>query len=138
MAYVTIPKDLSQIKTKVAFGLTKRQLICFGLGALVGAPFFFLTRAATLGMIFLMMPFFLLAMYEHHGQPLEVVLRHVVESRFQRPKRRIYETNNFYLLAMKQVQLNREVNAIVSRQAQADPRRTKANRRRHCTGQKHQ
>ena len=44
MAYVTIPKDLSQIKTKVAFGLTKRQLIYFGLGALVGAPFFFLTR----------------------------------------------------------------------------------------------
>ena len=57
MAYVTIPKDLSQIKTKVAFGLTKRQLICFGLGALVGVAFFFLTRgvlgtsAATLGMI---------------------------------------------------------------------------------------
>ena len=66
MAYVTIPKDLSQIKTKVAFGLTKRQLICFGLGALVGAPFFFLSRgvlgtsAATLGMIFLMMPFLFL------------------------------------------------------------------------------
>ena len=144
MAYVTIPKDLSQIKTKVAFGLTKRQLICFGLGALVGAPFFFLTRgtvgtsAATLGMIFLMMPFFLLAMYEHHGQPLEVVLKHVVESRFQRPKRRLYETNNLYLLAIKQVNLNQEVNAIVSRQAKADPRRTKANCRRHRTGQKHQ
>ena len=144
MAYVTIPKDLSQIKTKVAFGLTKRQLICFGLGALVGAPFFFLTRgvlgtsAATLGMIFLMMPFFLLAMYEHHGQPLEVVLRHVVESRFQRPKRRIYETNNLYLLAIKQVNLNREVNAIVSPQTQADPRRTKANRLCHRTSQKHQ
>ena len=144
MAYVNIPKDLSQIKTKVAFGLTKRQLICFGLGALVGAPFFFLTRgvlgtsAATLGMIFLMMPFFLLAMYEHHGQPLEVVLRHVVESRFQRPKRRLYETNNLYLLAMKQVNLNREVNAIVSPQAQADPRRAKANLRCHRTGQKHQ
>lgn len=144
MAYVTIPKDLSQIKTKVAFGLTKRQLICFGLGALVGAPFFFLIRgtvgtsAATLGMIFLMMPFFLLAMYEHHGQPLEVVLKHVVESRFQRPKRRLYETNNLYLLAIKQVNLNREVNTIVSRQAKADPRRAKANRRRHRTGQKHQ
>ena len=131
MAYVTIPKDLSQIKTKVAFGLTKRQLICFGLGVL-GAS------AATLGMIFLMMPFFLLAMYEHHGQPLEVVLRYVVESRFQRPKRRLYETNNLYLLAMKQVQLNREVNAIVSPQTQADPRRTKANCRCHRTGQKHQ
>jgi len=29
MAYVPVPKDLSKIKTKLAFNLTKRQLICF-------------------------------------------------------------------------------------------------------------
>ena len=29
MAYVPVPKDLSRIKTKVAFNLTKRQLIFF-------------------------------------------------------------------------------------------------------------
>lgn len=30
MAYVSIPKDLNTVKTKVLFNLTKRQLICFG------------------------------------------------------------------------------------------------------------
>lgn len=30
MAYVPVPKDLTKVKTKVAFNLTKRQLICFG------------------------------------------------------------------------------------------------------------
>lgn len=31
MAYVPIPKDLDKIKTKVAFNLTKRQLIGFSV-----------------------------------------------------------------------------------------------------------
>lgn len=44
MAYVTIPKDLTKVKNKVAFNLTKRQLICIGIGAAAGIPFYFLTR----------------------------------------------------------------------------------------------
>ncbi|RHT37082.1 PrgI family protein, partial [Firmicutes bacterium AM29-6AC] len=28
MAYVPVPKDLTKVKTKVMFNLTKRQLIC--------------------------------------------------------------------------------------------------------------
>ena len=44
MAYVPVPKDLTKVKTKVAFNLTKRQLICFGSGALIGVPLFFLLR----------------------------------------------------------------------------------------------
>jgi hypothetical protein len=79
LAYVTIPKDLTKVKSKVLFGLTKRQLICFGAAALIGVPLFFLLRrtasnsAAAFCMIIVMLPFFLLAMYERHGQPLEVV-----------------------------------------------------------------
>ena len=46
LAYVTIPNDLSRIKTKVAFNLTGRQLICFGGAALVGVPSFLLARNA--------------------------------------------------------------------------------------------
>ena len=46
MAYVTIPKDLSRIQSKVLFGLTKRQVICFGAAALVGVPLFFLAKRA--------------------------------------------------------------------------------------------
>ena len=44
MAYVPVPKDLTKVKTKVMFNLTKRQLICFTGGALIGVPLFFLLR----------------------------------------------------------------------------------------------
>ncbi len=44
MAYVPVPKDLTQVKTKVALNLTKRQLIFFSVAAVVGVPLYFLTR----------------------------------------------------------------------------------------------
>ena len=36
MAYVPVPKDLSKVKTKVAFNLTKRQIVCFAVALLLG------------------------------------------------------------------------------------------------------
>lgn len=96
--YASVPRDFTRVKSKIMFGLTKRQLICFGLAALIGVPFFFLLKKtgyitlATLGMIVVMMPLFLLAMYEKNGQPLEVVLKHFIEARFSRPKVRKYKT----------------------------------------------
>ena len=98
MAYVTIPKDLSKVQSKVLFGLTKRQVICFGAAAIIGVPLFFLTKGAlgtttaALCMILVMLPFFLFAMYEKNGQPLEVFLGHLIENKFIRPKTRIYQT----------------------------------------------
>ena len=44
MAYVPVPKDLNAVKTKVMFNLTKRQILCFGGGALIGVPLFFLLK----------------------------------------------------------------------------------------------
>lgn len=114
-----VPKDLSKIKTKLFFNLTKRQLICFGCGALTGIPLNFLTRnvlpksLALMLMIFIMMPFFLLAMYEKNGQPLETVARHVIDTKFRRMKKRPYKTNNLYAALEKQAALNKEVKAIV-------------------------
>jgi hypothetical protein len=35
MAYVQIPKDLKKVKTKVAFNLTKRQIIGFCVAGVV-------------------------------------------------------------------------------------------------------
>ncbi|MEG0125758.1 MAG: PrgI family protein, partial [Clostridia bacterium] len=46
MAYVPVPKDLTKVKSKVMFNLTKRQIICFGGGALIGVPLFFLLRGS--------------------------------------------------------------------------------------------
>ena len=76
MAYVNVPKDLTKVKTKVLFNLTKRQLICFGSGALIGVPLFFLlkgsigTSPAAMVMMVVMIPAMLFAMYEKNGQPL--------------------------------------------------------------------
>ena len=119
IAYVTIPKDLSQVKTKFLFNLTKRQVICFGCGILAGLPLFFILRgvipasAAALIMIVVMMPFFLFAMYERNGEPLEKVLRHIYDAKFKRPKQRPYKTNNFYTVLTRQAKLDKEVRAIV-------------------------
>lgn len=126
IAYVTIPKDLTKVKSKVLFGLTRRQLICFGAAVLVGVPLFFLLRntvdssTATLCMILVMMPFFLLAMYERHGQPLEVVIDQMVQTIFVRPKERPYQTDNFYAAIERQISVEREVRAVVQKTKTAE------------------
>lgn len=120
MAYVPIPKDLNNVKTKFALGLTKRQLVCFGAGAAIGLPLFFLsksvipTSAAAFLMILVMLPAFMLAMYEKHGQPLEKVVKNIIETKFIRPKVRPYQTDNLYAAAARQAQLYKEVKAIVT------------------------
>ncbi|MBR2575712.1 MAG: PrgI family protein, partial [Firmicutes bacterium] len=38
MAYVNVPKDLTKVKSKVLFNLTKRQLVCFGMASRIYAP----------------------------------------------------------------------------------------------------
>ena len=106
-AYISVPRDLTKVKSKVAFNLTKRQLLCFGTAALIGVPLFFVLRdsggntAATLGMMAVMLPAFFLGMYEKNGQPMEKLLSYYVQSRFLRPKIRPYKTNNYYALLMK-------------------------------------
>ena len=77
MAYVSVPKDLTKVKNKVAFNLTKRQLICIAAGAL-------------------MLPAFLFAMYEKDGMHLEEVLIHMIRVKWLRPAVRKYETENYF------------------------------------------
>lgn len=102
MAYVQVPKDLTKVKNKVAFNLTKRQIICILLGAALGIPFYFFTRntlgtsnAAT-GMVILMLPAFLFAMYEKDGMHLEQILSNIIRVKILRPSVRRYETVNLF------------------------------------------
>lgn len=119
MAYVPVPKDLTKVKTKVAFNLTKRQLVCFGCGALIGVSLFFLLRGpagnsvAAMCMMLVMLPFFMLAMYEKHGQPLEKIVGNILKVAVIRPKQRPYRTNNFYAVLERQANLDKEVYDIV-------------------------
>ncbi|MBR0091959.1 MAG: PrgI family protein, partial [Lachnospiraceae bacterium] len=108
-AYISVPRDLTQVKPKVALNLTTRQLICFSIAAAIGVPSFFLikhfagTTAATGSMIIIMLPMFFLAMYERNGQFLETILRHYIEARLIRPKVRPYKTDNYYSALMREM-----------------------------------
>lgn len=101
-AYTSVPRDFTRVKEKILFNLTKRQIICFGLAALIGLPSYFFIKesadstTATLFMVFLMVPLFLFAMYEKNGQPLEVIIKNFIQARFLRKKERPYKTSNRY------------------------------------------
>ena len=75
MAYVSVPKDLTKVKNKVAFNLTKRQLICIGIGAAMGIPSYFLLRNV---------------MGNSNAATVMVLLMSL------RPPVRKYETENYY------------------------------------------
>ena len=118
-SYISVPRDLTKVKSKVMFNLTKRQLLCFGTAALLGVPSFFLIKSvaplsvAAICMMVIMMPLFFLAMYEKNGQHLEVILKHFIEAVFLRPKTRPYQTNNYYSALERQARAEREIQKII-------------------------
>ena len=133
--FVPVPKDLSKVKTKVAFNLTKRQLVCFSVAAAIGVPTYLLTKgaigntAAVFLMIGLMLPFFFFAMYERDSQPAEKLLRNIIRAKWLFPPTRPYKTDNLYRY------LEQEGNAIESEKPTAGPPAKKAGRQ-HPAGKK--
>ena len=118
-SYVAVPRDLTKVKSKVVFNLTRRQLICFSVAALIGVPSFFLikqiapTNTALMCMMIIMMPMFFLAMYEKNGQPLEVILRHFIEAKIVRPAERPYKTDNYYAVLERVADFDKEIKQIM-------------------------
>lgn len=102
MAFVSVPKDLNKVKTKVAFNLTKRQLISFSIAAVIGFPVYWFTRdligndLAVFLMIACVLPFFFVAIFEKDGIVFEKYLGYIIKQKFIYPKVRIYQTQNFY------------------------------------------
>ncbi|MEL7626533.1 MAG: PrgI family protein [Anaerolineaceae bacterium] len=115
MAYVTVPKDLNRVKTKVALNLTRRQLICFSAAGLVGIPLYLLTRnalgndLAALLMVMVMLPLFAFALYEKDGMPLEAFIENYFRVRFLYPHIRPYQTENFYRLIQSEINHRKEI-----------------------------
>lgn len=108
MAFVSVPKDLTKVKNKVVLNLTKRQIICLVIAAAVALPFYFLTKGyigtsnAATGMVILMLPAFMFAMYEKDGLPLEKILWNIINVKFLKPSIRRYEVENLYEMQEKQ------------------------------------
>lgn len=92
MFYIPIQKDFSKVKNKLALGLTKRQIVCFLFAGGVGIPTYLLLKRvvtndiAALLMIVVMIPFFLFALYEKEGQPLEQIIKNVIQEKYLRPQ----------------------------------------------------
>lgn len=113
-----VPKDLSNIKTKIALSLTKRQLICFGGAAMTGLPFYFFTKpvigiqAASLLMVGIMLPFFFVGMFERDGFPAEKILYHIFRQKILYPGIRLYKTENVYRKMEKEEKRRKEAACI--------------------------
>ena len=113
-----VPKNLSGIKTKVALNLTKRQLICFGTAALLGVPLYLAakdtvgTDIAALLMMAVMVPLFLLAMYEKNGMPAEKILMLIIRQKYILPGIRRYKSENLYKKLEDQEKLRKEVERL--------------------------
>ena len=84
------------------FNLTKRQVVCLGIAAALGLPFYFLTKGhigtsnAATGMVLIMLPAFFFAMYEKDGLPFEKILMNMARVKLLRPAIRRYEVENLY------------------------------------------
>lgn len=97
MAYVPIPKDLKKVRTKVAFNLTKRQLIGFTLAGLVGIPVYLFMRkfvANDIAILFLIvstLPIFFVTLFEKDGMSFEKYFKYIYLHKFYQPQKRIRE-----------------------------------------------
>jgi len=115
LAYVTVPKDLNRVKTKLALNLTRRQLICFSAAGVVGIPLYLFTRGvlgndmAALLMVVVMLPLFAFALYEKDGMPLEAFIGNYIRVRFLYPRLRPYQTENFYRLLQTEITQRKEL-----------------------------
>ncbi|MBF2568413.1 PrgI family protein [Listeria welshimeri] len=124
MPFVPVPKDLTKVKTKVAFNLTKRQLICFSIAGMIGIPSYLIlkqhisTDLAAIAMVIIMLPLFFVALFEKDGQPFEKLARNYICSRFIKKRKRVYRTKNYYKLLAQQNQLIKEVTLIVRKPVQ--------------------
>ena len=95
MAYVPIPKDLNKVKTKVAFNLTKRQLIGFSFAGIIGIPVYIFTRKfvpndiAVILLIVSTLPLFFAPLVEKAGLPFEKYFKHIYLHKFYQPMKRV-------------------------------------------------
>ncbi len=110
--YVQIPKDLNDIKQKFMFGLTKRQVVSFGIGGAMGIPLFFLTRGAlgVSGAIFAMgavaAPALICGLYKKNGIFFEQVVKNMFRY-FKLPRKRNFRTVNLFESIERQLEYNR-------------------------------
>lgn len=93
---VSVPAELKDIKSELIFGLTKRQLIGFGITAIVAIPFFILTKDISLefamyGSFILGAPILFFSLYKKEKLPSEKWVKSLIEHKVLFNRKRLYK-----------------------------------------------
>lgn len=105
-----IPKDLKKIKSKLFFGLTKRQLIGFGTAIFVGLIIFLSLYSISIdvamyAMFFGVAPIFFATIFQKDGMYAEQWIKLFIEYKYLNPSKRYYKVskNNLSLAKERKV-----------------------------------
>lgn len=95
---VSIPKELKTIKSKLFFGLTKRQLIGFSIALAIGLPVFFLLKSFSLdvalyGLFFTACPAIFATIFTKDGMPAETWIKLYLEYKYLNPQKRYFKVS---------------------------------------------
>ncbi|MEB9537993.1 PrgI family protein [Bacillus thuringiensis] len=95
---VSIPKELKTIKSKLFFGLTKRQLIGFSIALAIGLPVFFLLKSfsvdvALYGLFFTACPAIFATIFTKDGMPAETWIKLYLEYKYLNPQNRYFKVS---------------------------------------------
>lgn len=102
---VPVRKEIASFESRPAFGMTARQLVCFGIAIPLGIGGYLLfsrllsTNAASTITIFILLPIFAFGLFKKDGYTLEQYFRIVWAHRFQ-PQKSFYKTENATALYM--------------------------------------
>ncbi|MBG9522354.1 MULTISPECIES: PrgI family protein [Bacillus] len=104
---VSIPKELKHIKSKLFFGLTKRQLIGFSITLAVGLPVFFILKkvsvdVALFGLFLTASPVLFATIFTKDGMPAETWLKLYVEYTFLNPRKRTFQVSKRNAIVAKE------------------------------------
>jgi len=95
---VSIPKELKTIKSKLFFGLTKRQLIGFSSALVIALPVFLLLKSFSLeialyGLFFTAFPMIFGTIFMKDGMPAETWIKLYLEYKYLNPQRRYFKVS---------------------------------------------
>jgi hypothetical protein len=119
---VDMVKDPTKVKSKFIGSFTKRQVVCYGLAALIGIPFYLVTKdaigkeTAALFMVALMFPYIIASMYEKDGLPAERYFYRFFLWKFVRPMKRSYKKENRFEIKKHREQMEMEVKTLEAKQ----------------------
>lgn len=107
--FVKIPKDLSLIKQKFVFGLTKRQAVCFGIGLIAGMTAFYVfngllgLQAGCFALGIAAAPAIFCGLYKKNGLHFEQTVKFMIDF-FRKPKERTYQSENTFDIISRQIE----------------------------------